>query len=324
MKEKLLLLLLVFTGFYAKAQQEAQLTNFMFSQGAFNPGSVGSNDAICFTLLARQQWIGFKSSVDGSSGAPQTFVLLGETNIDKIRSGIGLSIIKDKIGFEDNIGVRFAYAYRLNVGQGKLGIGIQGGFLNKKIDFSKFKPKDASDLLLLGGGKESAMDFSLAFGLHYKIEDKLYAGFSSTQITESVSEFKNATLGTPTQKRHYYLYGGYYWQLPNMPELEINPNIMIKTDLAAAQYDINVLGIYNKMVYAGITYRVHDAFAVLGGMDFSSTIPGLKGGISYDATTSQLGYGKNRSAGTFEIWVNYCFKIIIPPTPSRHGTVRFL
>lgn len=320
MKHKLLVLLLVFSGYFGFSQQEAQYTNFMFSQMAYNPGYAGSEDKICFTILGRQQWMGFESTVDKVNAAPQTIFLTGHMPINKIFSGVGFSIIKDKIGFEDNIGLRLAYAFRLNVGPGKLGLGLQGGFLNKKIDFTKYKPNDSHDPLLLGG-KESAMSFDLAFGAHFKIPDKLYVGFSSVRLTQSTSNFQTATLGTPQQKRHYFLYGGYFYQLPNNPGIQINPNLMVKTDFASAQYDFNVLGILNDKIYAGLSYRVTDAVALLAGMQF---MEGGKGGISYDITTSALGYGKGRSGGTVEVWFNYCFVIIIEPEPSRHGTVFFL
>ncbi|MFO8087316.1 MAG: hypothetical protein R6T91_05840 [Bacteroidales bacterium] len=46
-------------------------------------------------------------------------------------------------------------------------------------------------------------------------------------------------------------------------------------------------------------------------------------GISYDLTTSPLG-AEGRSAGTFEVFLRYCFDISIPPVLDGHRTVRFL
>ena len=327
MKHRLLLIFMVLIGIRAIAQQEAQYTNFMFSQMSYNPGYAGSEDQYAFTGLYRNQWMGFKSTVDGSSGAPITYFITGHTNINKIRSGIGFSLISDQIGFENNIAARLAYAFRLNVGPGKLGIGVQGGFINKKIDFSKYKPENPNDPLLASSAKETAMSLDFAFGLHYKIVNKLYAGLSSTRLTQSSNEFSVPTLGTFEQKRHYFLYGGYYYQLPNRPEIEINPNLMVKTDFASAQYDFNVLGILDDKIYAGISYRVVDAVSILAGMAIKGSVKngdGFRFGASYDVTTSTLGYGTGRSAGSVEFWLDYSFKIVIFVPPSVHGTVRFL
>lgn len=330
MSRKLLFLGLMLISILGFSQQELQYTNFMFSEMAFNPGFAGINRSICATALYRQQWIGFTSTYGQDKGAPEDMYLTLESNIDKIHGGIGLSIIKDKIGFEDNIGVRLAYSFHLNVGPGKLGIGLQGGFINKKIDFSKFEYPDKGDPLLQSTSTLTAMSFDMAFGAYYKIDNKLHVGISSTQLTQSVADLA-ANIGSPKYKRHYFLHGGYIYQLPTMPNVVINPNIMIKTDFASAQYDINVLGWYNNMIYAGVTYRAIDAVAILGGVK-PPQVDGLLVGMSYDITTSALGSKGSdglgnttrRSFGSAEVFVKYCFEIIIPPVYERHKTVRFL
>jgi len=329
MSKILLFLGLMMTAVVGFSQQEIQYTNFMFSNMSFNPGYAGINRAICATTLYRQQWMGF-ASTSGDQGAPQDFYLTLESNVDILHGGIGLTILKDKIGFEDNIVVRLAYSFHLNVGPGKLGIGLQGGLINKKIDFSKFDPHDTGDPLLQSQNKETAMSFDMAFGAYYKIDQVMYAGISSTQMTQSVAQFA-ATIGSPKYKRHYFLYGGYFWQLPMAPNIVLNPNILMKTDFVSAQYDLNVLGWYNNAIYAGVSYRAIDAVAILAGMQIPQ-VPGLKAGISYDITTSSLGgkgsdsqgNTKRRSFGSAEVYINYCFEIIIPPTPESHKTVLFL
>ncbi len=317
------LVMMSLTGF---AQQTPQFTNFMFSNLTFNPGFAGINRRICATALYRQQWMGFQSTYGGDKGAPETFYLTMQSNVDLLRGGIGVTILKDKIGFEDDIALNLAYSFHLNLGPGKLGIGLEAGFINKKIDFSKFKPRDPGDPLLNSSNTESAMSFNMAFGAYYKIDNVMYAGISSRRLTQSVAEF-SSTIGSPQYKRHYYLSGGYYWQLPMAPSIVINPNVLIKTDFVSAQYDLNVLGWYNNMIYAGVTYRAIDAVAILAGLSVPQVV-GFNTGISYDITTSSIGGkgsdGKRRSFGSVEIYLNYCFEIVIKVKPERHKTVLFL
>lgn len=303
----------------------------MFSNMAFNPGFAGINRSICATTLYRQQWMGFASSYGNfDKGAPEDFYLTLESNIDPIHGGLGLSIIKDKIGFEDNIGLRLAYSFHLNVGQGKLGIGLQAGFINKKIDFAGFDPKDQGDPLLQSSSIETAMSFDMAFGAYYLVQNKYYAGISSTQLTQSVADL-GTDIGSPKYVRNYFVHGGYYYQLPMMPNIVINPNVMIKTDFASAQYDINVLGWYNNAIYAGVTYRSIDAIAIMGGARIPQ-VPGLMAGVSYDITTSALGAKgsdgqgniSKRSFGSAEVFIKYCFEIIVEIKHERHKTVLFL
>ena len=151
MRHFIFTLTFVIIGMTAFAQQEVQYTNFMFSQMSYNPGYAGSNDAICATGLVRQQWMGYQGT-DKNGGAPKTMYLSLNASVDPLLGGLGLTVINDQIGFENNTTVRLAYAFRLNLGSGKLGIGVQGGFVNKRIDFSKFDPTDPNDPLL--GGRE--------------------------------------------------------------------------------------------------------------------------------------------------------------------------
>jgi type IX secretion system PorP/SprF family membrane protein len=320
MKVKILLFSFLFVATAAFSQQEPQYTNFMFTKMAYNPGYAGINGSICGTLLSRQQWIGFQDD-EGNNVAPRTNFLTIDALIEPLKGGIGFQINQDKIGFEENISVRLAYSFHLNVGRGKLGLGLQGGLINKNIDFSKFKPNDDGDPLLNSGNIESSMNFDMAFGAYYTEPRVMYAGISSTQLTQSVAEFSRE-LGSPEYKRHYYIMGGYFYQLPNNPSLEINPNALIKTDFAAAQYDLNVLVHYNKQIYAGVSYRVQDAVALLAGYGImGGALDGLKAGIAYDLTTQNLGRN-SRSFGSVEIYLNYCFDIVIPPKYQSHGNVR--
>jgi type IX secretion system PorP/SprF family membrane protein len=316
MKRNLTLLFLVFLTSVAFSQQEAQFSHNMFNNMAINPGYAGSNDAICATMLARQQWVGFKDA-DGNKGAPQTYLLSVDGAVNPIHGGLGMTIYQDQLGFEKNLGVKLAYAYRLTAGPGQLGIGAQVGFLNKSIDFTKFKPIDVTDPKLLGQ-KESNMATDFAFGLFYKIENKLYAGISATQLSQAEVSY-SSTLASPTLARHYYVSAGYYYPLPNNPSIEIDPSILIKSDLASTQFDINALVKYNNQFWGGVSYRATDAIVILLGMNYKN----FHFGYSYDVTTSAMG-SNGRSSGTHEIMIGYCFKIIKEFHPQSYKNPRFL
>jgi len=304
------------------AQQEAQFSHNMFNNMAINPGYAGHNEAICATSLFRQQWMGF-TDPQGNKGAPQTTLLSIDGAINPIRGGLGLTVFQDKLGFEKNIGFKFGYAYQVNIGQGKLGVGAQVGFLNKSIDFTKFIYIDQGDQTLTNSGTKTDMLTDFSVGAFYSIKDKLYAGVSSSQNLQAKSSFGSG-LASPQLKRHYYLTAGY--QIPlNDPSFVVEPSILFKTDAASMQFDLNALLWYNNRFWGGLSYRPVDAIVVLLGLKpFSSGMAeDLKFGISYDVTTSALG-ANGRSNGTFEVMLNYCFKIVIPHTPSAHSNTKKL
>jgi len=313
-------ILLSLINITAFSQQEAQFSQNMFNNMAINPGFAGHTEAICATAIARTQWMGF-TDPQGNKGAPQTYLLSVDGNVNPIRGGLGMVIYQDKLGFEKNLGVKLGYAFQTNIGPGKLGIGAQVGFLNKTIDFSKFIYIDANDPTLQASNKPSDMLTDFAAGVFYSIKDKLYAGISSSQLSEAQSSF-GGNLASPKLKRHYYLTAGYQIPLSD-PAFEVDPSLLVKSDGASLQFDINALVWYNNKFWAGLSYRPSDAIVVLLGLRPIPNNEDFKFGISYDVTTSALG-AKGRSNGTFEVMLNYCFKIVIPHTPSSHGNTKKL
>lgn len=300
------------------SQQDAQFSHNMFNHMGVNPGYAGIDGMICASAIARTQWMGFEDS-EGNKGSPRTMLFSLTTPVKLLRGGVGLSILKDKLGFEDNIALKFGYSYHLyGLGPGVLGIGLQVGFLNKSIDFSKFRYIDDNDPLLSSSNVEKDMITDMMFGLFYDVPNKFYAGISTTQLIESKFDVGNS-LATPTLARHYYLEAGYQYTLNN-PDFELLPSTLIKSDFASTQFDINCLMRYKSMAYAGLSYRNQDAIVILLGY---YPMKGLVGGIAYDITTSALG-SNGRSSGTFEAMVKYCFKIERPYIPTSHHTVRFL
>ena len=161
-----------------------------------------------------------------------------------------------------------------------------------------------------------ATDF--AFGLFYKIENKLYAGISASQLWEADVSYSTA-LVNPKLKRHFYATAGYCYPLPSNPSIEIDPSILIKSDLSSTQFDINALVKYNNQFWGGVTYRTTDAVAILLGMNYKN----FNFGYSYDVTTSAMG-ADGRSSGSHEIMVGYCFKIIKEYHPQSYKNPRFL
>lgn len=329
MRKNLLFLIFLFLGFgAAHAQQDAQFTQNMFNQMAINPGYAGSHDAICATALYRQQWLGFTETIDNHENnvAPQTMMFSLHSNVDAIHGGLGLVVYKDKLGYEDNISVKFGYAFRTIINGDHLGIGVMAGFLNKKMDFTQFVAIDPNDQLLQGT-HESDMVFDLSFGAYYNRPGVFYAGLSSNQLLESETSF-SSHIASPQLKRHYYLTGGYQYQLPNNPQFEIRPSAFVKSDISSTQFDINALMYYNNQFWGGLSYRNTDAVAILLGVaPFANSgnkdAESLAIGYSYDVTTSAMG-SSGGSTGSHEIMLNYCFKIVITIPPDSYRNVRFL
>ncbi|GAB6278473.1 MAG: type IX secretion system membrane protein PorP/SprF [Lentimicrobium sp.] len=308
-------LLLVFSGSRTLAQQEPQFTHNVFTRMAINPAFAGSSGDISVTGLMRQQWVGFKD-MDGEKVAPQTYLLTADMPVRLVHGGLGISITSDRLGFENNTGIRLNYAYRTSAWDGELAVGPVIGFLNKSIDFSKFKPTQSGDPIL-GTAQESTMMMDVGLGVFYEIKNKYFIGISTSQLIQTGSSI-GVDATNYNLKRHYYAHAGYLYTLPDNPLVKLQPTLFVKTDFVSTQFDINLSAIYNDRFWGGITYRLQDAIAFLIGLNYKSFIFGY----SYDLTTSQL--GSAGSSGSHEIFLNYRFKLELDKNPRSYRNTRYL
>ncbi|MCD6331767.1 MAG: type IX secretion system membrane protein PorP/SprF [Bacteroidales bacterium] len=297
-----------------QAQQDPQFSLNMFNQLAVNPGFAGSQGMLSASVLNRQQWMGFE-------GNPKTTLASVHMPVKPFgfNSGVGVIFMDDQLGFEKNIAINLNYAYRLELGNGQLGIGLAVGLLNKAIDGKWTIPDSdnhipASQDPAIPDQAESAMVFDMGMGLFYHTDD-FYAGLSSTHLFQPTVDYGMSA--KEDVKRHYYASAGYNFNLPN-PLFELQPSLFAKYDGASVQIDINTNVIYNKKIWGGVSYRLGDAVILLGGLELSN---GLRLGVAYDFTTSALAH---YSHGSVEFMLNYSLEIGMDKFNRRYRSVRFL
>jgi type IX secretion system PorP/SprF family membrane protein len=306
----------------------------MFDKMSFNPATTGFK-GYCATAIYRGQW-------DKVENAPNTMLVNVQGSLPKYNSGIGLSFMNDVIGLGTEMEVNLNYAYHLPIpGMGYLSGGIGLGIENIGFDPKWNAPMTGTDVSLDPSLplQSSGTGLNVNVGLHWQgMKMPYFIGISSTHITQPTLANVNFT-----KARHYYVMAGYdiknIYPLP--ANLTITPSILFKTDGTAGVTDINVLGDYwfgnpesgADGIYAGLTYRAQDAFAILvvfqkelisndpnKGM-LGGTPDIMKIGYSYDIITNKtLGqYG----GGSHELVFNYC--VFAPPPPvQRYGNVFIL
>ena len=294
-------------------QQDPVSSQHMFNILTYNPGIAGTSGMICATAINRQQWLGFV-------GAPKTtiFNVSAPVSLFKIKSGLGLVIESDNIGFDKDINLSAAYSYLLDLDLGKLGLGINLGMINKTIDPTwtvpdgdGFTPPDQDPLIPVT--KESIVAFDAGIGAFLKA-DKYYASLSITHINRPKIKY---TKGETYISRHYYLTAGYTLQLPN-PSLELLPSLFAYSDGKVVQFNATTLVRYNKKVWGGVSYRAGDALIGIVGVELYN---GIRIGYSYDFTLSDI---RKNSTGSHEFMVNYCFDMNLGKSPMRYKSIRFL
>jgi len=302
-----------------KAQQDPQFTQFFYNKLIMNPAYAGAKDAICVTLLNRSQWVGY-------TGAPNSTLISADLpvwNSGSNQIAVGLTSYMDFIGYERNYALRIAGTYRRkNLGPGHLAVGFDLGFSNKGIEAPNWvtpngQPSSIDPNIPAVGSNNSDFGFDLGLGVYYH-SDKFYAGISAVHLTGS--QFKSINI---RQARTMYIMGGYTFDLGNS-DWQLNPNALIKTDFATAQFDANANVIWKQFYWAGLTYRIQDAVAINLGMNFGGIVPKLNGlqiSYSYDINTSRL---SAFNSGTHEIVLRYCFKLTRDQEIIKRYNVRFL
>ena len=295
------------------SQQDQLSSKYMFNMLTYNPGIAGTSGMICATALNRQQWVGFK-------GAPSTtvFNISAPVSLFSIKSGVGLLVESDNVGFDKDINLSGSYSYLMDLGTGKLGIGLSLGMLNKTLTPKWEIPSGDAHTPVSGDplipeSKESYVAFDAGLGLYYKAE-KYYASLSVTHINQPKIKFSK---GEPYISRHYYLTGGYNLQLPD-PALELLPSFFAFSDGKVVQVAVTSLIRYNKKVWGGVSYRAGDAFIGIIGLELFN---GIRLGYSYDFTISDV---RKNSTGTHEFMINYCFDLSLGKSPMKYKSIRFL
>lgn len=298
------------------AQQAPMFTNYSKSYATVNPGFYGLSEGVNVNSIYRDQYTGFNDWSTGERVSPRTFLISADLPIPAIAGGLGLSVVKDKIGFEDNVGVNLGYSYHLDLGSGTMGIGLALNFTNRTVDFSQAKPLEEGDPSI-PSGKQTDMLFDGNFGLFYMIPDQFYVAASVTSFLETKGKVltSNATSSASfVGDRTLYFVAGYEFHFRNSLFM-LNPETCVMTDIANTQFNVGLKLWYNEKFYFGTNYRYQESVAVMAGLN----IKGFVLSYAYDISTMGLGL-----KGSHEISLSYCFKLNLEKSPRIYSNVRYL
>ncbi len=304
MKKTITICLFSLTTIFCFSQQEPQFTQFMYNKLALNPGYAGSHDAACFTGVYRNQWIGLE-------GAPKTQLLSFDTPILNKRVGIGFNINRTTIGISEKLTLEGNYAYRIPIGKGYLGMGIQASVRYIGNNYADSRLVATQSISSDGGipiGDQSTYVPNFGAGLYYS-SDKFYIGFSVPRFLENSIDFNSFSGVLGKEVPHIYFMTGLLWKVGKNAKLQ--PQVLLKyaqnTPFAA---DINLNTILIDKLTLGLTYRTGGSAPNGGGesIDFLFAFQATEQlllGFSYDVTLSEV---KDYSSGSIEGVIRYCLK----------------
>ena len=284
------------------AQQQEQFTQFMYAKMALNPGFAGSDESMTITALNRNQWLGL-------DGAPQTQLLSVVAPVLNQRIGVGANILRQSIGVTQLYTLDGAYAYRIKVPRGFLGIGLQASVRMLRVDFSDLQgTQPLAQDQAVPDGIQSKFVPNFGAGFYYNSKN-FYLGFSVPRLLNTNIDLSDDGGVISREVTHaYFMTGG---TVEVSEGIQLQPQILLKY-VAGAPFDadVNLNAVFGGKFSAGVSYRIGgskqsgfgEAISVLLGLPLGDQV---LLGLSYDATVSEL---RQYNSGTIEGIIRFKIK----------------
>jgi len=297
-----LLYIFLLAAFGLNAQQEQHYTQFMYNKLGYNPGYAGSTETGCFTGIYRKQWIGL-------DGAPATQLVSYNTPLLNKRIGVGIAFLRNTIGAESRLTMEGSYAYRLILGRGTMGIGLNASIRRRAVDWSDPRIKGTQPIGVdpaIASGFQSKWVPNFGIGLYYST-NSFYVGASIPRILKYNIDFSELGNVITREVIHAYLMAGYDFKVAE--KIRLQPQVLLKyAQNSPFDFDLNLMGIFSDRFNVGVTYRAGGSKEVGIGesIDFLLGMQATKTfffGLSYDVTLSEI---KQYSNGSLEATIRYC------------------
>ena len=304
----------------AKAQTDAQFSQYWAVQNYYNPAAIGITDNINIKAGSRIQWIGIDN-------APMSFNALGDMPFKFLekRWAVGLNISSQSMGLYRSINAAAQIAYRKRMLKGELSIGVQVGIINETFKGTEvFIPSDDEyhdtndDAIpqqdIAGTG------FDAAAGLHFT-HKYFWVGISATHLNQPSISLKTENSEDDMYefqagRTYYFMAGG---NIPIKNTLfELQPSVFFKTDTQYWTAEATARLRYKKFLSAGVSYRWKDAVA----FHIGAELKGVTLGYSYDFPVSNIIKG---TSGSHELWLGYNLKLDLgEKNKNKHKSIRLM
>ncbi|MBK8556474.1 MAG: type IX secretion system membrane protein PorP/SprF [Lewinellaceae bacterium] len=232
------------------AQQEQQYTQFMFNKLAYNPGYAGSFESPTLTAIYRNQWLGL-------DGAPKTQLVSFTQPLFNNRVGIGANLVRNTIGISRSLTAELDYAFRIPIGRGVLGAGLQFSLRHLRQNWTDSRLLGSQPLMTDNAiplEPKSKIVVNAGFGLFYT-GPKWYIGAAVPRLVTNNIDFAEYGDVFSREERHINGMAGVSFDLAD--GIEMTPQILVKyVNHAPIDADVNVSILIQRKFFSGITYRI--------------------------------------------------------------------
>ena len=290
----LILILMLALGSLADidAQDPAFFSQHLNNPLLYNPAFAGNRAVPGFSILTRQQWLGWE-------GSPSSTALLIHTKLKNKNAGTGVSLSYDLMGPVHYAGFTGAYSYSVQLSENKRIIfGLQGELGFRQIKLSRLQLIDQGDLLF-AEDPGIRLQPNVGLGIHF-IAGKYNVNLSVPRLLNSkLSPYEGETSKWSTTPRVFYMGANARFDLGE--DFEVVPSLLIALSRGNSpfvelsgllnyqkRFGVGMLYRFNKTVGATIRYNHQEAFSF---------------GYAYDVSFNMMHY----NAGTHELYMGYNF-----------------
>lgn len=305
-----------------QAQTDIQLSQSWAMPSYYNAGATGQGDRMNIMVGTRQQWVGIEGAPSAFWGrADMPFRFLGGHH------GVGIAFSSTQEGLFSNMVFGAQYAFKWKIKKSYLCFGVQAGLVDQKFKGSEVKIPTSDHHTPAGEDEDipttdvSGMAFDMAFGIYF-VHPYFHVGLSATHLTEPTVRYQDTTSENENGfeffvPRQYYFMAGSNIPLKN-PLFEIQPSLLVSTDLNVFTAEASVRMRYKKLFWGGLGYRWNDAVSIMVGGEFKGFIIGY----SYDLPVTAI---LKASSGSHEVFVGYSLKLdLSDKNKTKHKSIRIL
>ncbi|MDR1407529.1 MAG: PorP/SprF family type IX secretion system membrane protein [Tannerella sp.] len=314
----------IFTLHACAAVVWSQTDDAMFSQyftalNYYNPAYAGKSGGMNLMALYRMQWVGV-------TNAPRSVFIAADMPwvYGKVQQGIGLVVASESIGLDQNLNIGLQYAYKRKLGKGTLSIGLQAGMFNKTFRGDSISIPSGSESITpddeaIVKSSLNAMAIDMAVGAMYHT-DRYFAGIGAAHLLAPTLNLDENT--ERKIERFYNLTAGYNMELKNTL-FELQPSVLVLTNLQMVSADLTARAVYNKMYNGGLGIRISDSGKFNAAtLYLGAFIKGFRVGYAYEFPTSAM---NTATMGSHELMVTYLLKLNNKKgLKNRHKSIRIL
>jgi type IX secretion system PorP/SprF family membrane protein len=248
--KRIVLLVLIFASIIGgvQAQIDPLYAQYLSNPLVINPAYTGLNNNFTASVAFRKQWAGYE-------GNPTTLNASAHSSIFQQKMGVGFIAVQDNIGASKNTEVNVTYAYKIDLGQSRISLGLQGGMVNYRSNSDNLNPYDPGTWQ----ANQNITKTNLGAGMILSSE-RYFIGISSPRMLP-----EKASVGTSSvsiYKQHLYGMAAYIFILSE--RIKFKPSVLVKSVQGAPiSADLNTSFIIDDKYTAGLFTRNINTYGLL-------------------------------------------------------------